>query len=56
VVGIVDATDAHLALPSFSSDRFPAAAELGTVNRAKLISTESHGVLLIGCGAMVRLG
>ena len=43
-----------LALASFSRDRFPAAAELRTVNRAKLISAESHGLLLkwrccIGC-------
>ena len=42
---IVNATDSQLALTPFSRDRFPAAAELRTVNRAKLVSTESHGSL-----------
>jgi hypothetical protein len=45
VLGIVDATDSHLSLASFFWDRFSAAAELGAVNRAELISAESHGFL-----------
>jgi hypothetical protein len=54
VFGIVDATDSNLALASFSRDRFPAAAEQGTVNRTELIPTESQSFLLkwrccIGC-------
>ena len=44
MMGIVDAPNAHLALPSFSRDRFPAAAEKGAVNRAALVATESHGL------------
>lgn len=42
---VVNATDSQLALTPFSRDRFPAAAELRTVNRAKLVSTEFHGFL-----------
>jgi hypothetical protein len=47
VLGIVDAMDSHLTLPSFSRNRFPAAAEQGTVNRTELIPTESHSFLQI---------
>ena len=42
VLGIVDAVDSHLARASFSRDRFPAAAGLGAMNWAELISAESH--------------
>ena len=50
---IFNAPNAHLALASFSWDCFSAAAEERTVNRAQLITAESHEVLLICLGAMV---
>jgi hypothetical protein len=50
---IFNAPNAHLALASFSWDCFSAAAEERTVNRAQLITAESHDVLLICLGAMV---
>ena len=53
---IFNAPNAHLALASFSWDCFSAAAEERTVNRAQLITAESHGVLLIDLGAMTRSG
>jgi hypothetical protein len=39
----------QLQLAAFSRDRFSAAAELGAVNWAQLISTESHGVPPCDC-------
>jgi hypothetical protein len=45
VLRIVNATDAHLARSSFLRNRFPSAASLRSVNRAQLISAESHGSL-----------
>jgi hypothetical protein len=50
MMGIVDAADSQLALASFFRDRFSAAAELGAVNWAQLISAESHGFLQFGFG------
>ena len=50
---IFNAPNAHLALASFSWDCFSAAAEERTVNRAQLITAESHDVLLVCLGAMV---
>jgi hypothetical protein len=50
---IFNAPNAHLALASFSWDCFSSAAEERAVNRAQLVPTESHDVLLIGLGAMV---
>jgi hypothetical protein len=50
---IFNAPNAHLARPFLSRDCFSAAAEERTVNRAQLITAESHGVLLIDLGAMV---
>jgi len=52
---IFNAPNAHLARPFLSRDCFSAAAEERMVNRAQLITAESHGVLLIDLGAMVRL-
>ena len=48
VLGIVNAADSQLALAPLSRDCLPAAAELRVVNRAKLISAESHGFLQFG--------
>jgi hypothetical protein len=45
--------NAHLALALFSWDLLSSAAEVGAVDRAELIPAESHGVLLIGFGAIV---
>ena len=42
MLGIIDAPDAHPAWALFSWDLLSAAAELGAVNRAKLIPAESH--------------
>jgi hypothetical protein len=50
---IFNTPNAHLALASFSWDCFSSAAAEGAVDRAQLITTESHGVLLICLGAMV---
>jgi hypothetical protein len=50
---IFNASNAHLALASFSWYRFSAAAEERAVNRAQLVPTESHDVLLICLGAIV---
>ena len=50
---IFNAPNAHLVRPFLSRDYFSAAAEERTVNRAQLITAESHGVLLIDLGAMV---
>ena len=50
---IFNAPNAHLARPFLSRDCFSAAAEERTVNRAQLITAESHDVLLICLGAMV---
>ena len=52
VIRIVDPADSQLPLASFSRDRFSAAAELGAVNWAQLISTESHGFLQFGFGGI----
>jgi hypothetical protein len=52
---IFNAPNAHLARPFLSRDCFSAAAEERMVNRAQLITAESHGVLLIDLGAIVRL-
>jgi hypothetical protein len=52
---IFNASNAHLALALFSWYCFSAAAEERAVNRAQLITAESHGVLLIGLGEMVWL-
>jgi hypothetical protein len=53
---IFNAPNAHLARPFLSWDCFSAAAEERTVNRAQLITAESHGALLIDLGAMTRIG
>jgi hypothetical protein len=53
---VFDAPNAHLALALLSRDCLSAAAEERAVKRAQLIAAESHGVLLIGLGAMVQLG
>jgi hypothetical protein len=50
---VLDPADAHLALALFSWDLLSSAAEVGAVDRAKLIPAESHDVLQIGLGAMV---
>jgi hypothetical protein len=52
---IFNAPNAHLALALFSWVLLSSAAEVGAVDRAKLIPAESHDVLQIGFGAMVRL-
>jgi hypothetical protein len=53
---VFDAPNAHLALALFSWDCLSSAAEEGAMKWAALIPAESHGVLLIGFGAMFRLG
>ena len=53
---VFDAPNSHLALASFSRDCLSSTAETGAVDRAELVTVESHGVLLIGLCAMVRLG
>ena len=50
---VLDPADAHPALALFSWDLLSSAAEVGAVDRAKLIPAESHDVLQIGLGAMV---
>jgi hypothetical protein len=50
---VFDAPNAHPALTFLSRDCLSAAAGEGVVKRAQLITAESHGVLLIGFGAMV---
>jgi hypothetical protein len=50
---VLDPADAHPALALFSWDLLSSAAEVGAVDRAELIPAESHGVHLIGLGAMV---
>lgn len=50
MVRIFNASNAHLALPFLSWDFLPTAAEQRAVNRAQLISTESHGFLQLGFG------
>jgi len=50
---VLDPADAHPALALFSWDLLSSAAEVGAVDRAELIPSESHDVLLIGLGAMV---
>jgi hypothetical protein len=55
VMRIFNAPNAHLALALFSWVLLSSAAEVGAVDRAKLIPAESHDVLQIGFGAMVRL-
>ena len=56
VLRIFSAPNSHLALALFSWDLLSSAAEERAVNRALLITAESHEVLLIGLGAMVQLG
>jgi hypothetical protein len=56
VLRIFNAPNSHLALALFSWDLLSSAAEERAVNRAQLITAESHEVLLIGLGAMVQLG
>jgi hypothetical protein len=53
MVPIFNAPNAHLARPFLSRNCFSAAAEERAVNRAQLITAESHEVLLNGLGAMV---
>ena len=53
VLRIFNAPNSHLALALFSWDLLSSAAEVGAVDRAKLIPAESHDVLQIGLGAMV---
>ena len=53
---VFDVPNSHLALASFSRDCLSSTAETGAVDRAELVTVESHGVLLIGLCAMVRLG
>jgi hypothetical protein len=53
---VLDPADAHPALAPFSWDLLSSATEERAVNRAQLIAAESHDLLLIGLGAMVRLG
>ena len=43
VLGIVDAADTHLTLTSFPWDCLSATAGEGAVDRAELVSAESHG-------------
>ena len=50
---VLDPADAHPAPALFSWDLLSSAAEVGAVDRAELIPAESHGVHLIGLGAMV---
>jgi len=52
-VRVLNVPNAHLARPFLSRNCFSAAAEERTVNRAQLITAESHDVLLICLGAMV---
>ena len=52
MVVIVDPADSQLALASFSRDRFPAAPELREVNRAQLITAESHSFLQFRFGGI----
>jgi hypothetical protein len=51
---VFNAPNAHLALAFFSWDCLSAATGERTVKWAQLIPAESHDVLLIGLGAMVR--
>ena len=51
---VFNASNAHLALAPFSWDCLSSAAEVGAVDRAKLIPAESHGCLLIGFGGLAR--
>ena len=53
MMGIIDTPNAHLARPFLSRNCFSATAEERTVNRAQLITAESHDVLLSDLGAMV---
>jgi hypothetical protein len=53
---VFDASNAHLACLFLSRDCFSAAAEERAVNRAQLITAESHGVLLTCLGAVVGWG
>jgi len=46
MMGIVDAPDTHLALPSFRGDCLPATAGEGAVDWTELVAVESHGILL----------
>lgn len=50
MLGIVNAPDSNLARSSLLGDGFPSAARKRTVNRAQLISSESHSVLQQGLG------
>jgi len=56
VMRVFDAPNAHLALASLSRDCLSSTAETGAVNGAELVPAESHGVLLIGLGAVVEWG
>ena len=51
---VFNAPNSHLALAFFFWDCLSAAAGERTVKWAQLIPAESHDVLLIGLGAMVR--
>jgi hypothetical protein len=53
VMRVFDAPNAHLALASFFWDCLSSTTKTGAVDRAELVLVESHGVLLIGLGAMV---
>jgi hypothetical protein len=53
VMWVFYAPNTHLALTFLSRDCLSFAAEEGAVDRAELIPAESHGVLLIGFGAVV---
>ena len=53
---VFNTPNAYLALALFSWYCLSAAAEERTVDRAQLVSTESHDVLLINLGAMTRIG
>ena len=54
VMRVLNAPNAHLALALFSWDYLSSAAGERTVKWAQSIPAESHDVLLIGLGAMVR--
>jgi hypothetical protein len=53
VMRILDAPNAHLSFSFLFQYCLSSTAETGAVDRAELVLVESHGVLLIGLGAMV---
>ena len=53
MMGILDPANTHLPWSSLPGRHFPATAEPGTMDRAKLVASESHG--FPPCGEIVRV-